>query len=207
MSVHQSAESFTQLKLTFKTGAHNMEQAIKTLARINAKHFSAQLDTVRLRTGRITERIKIDHPEAAAIVPFLDPDHILMVRQWRYAIGQETLEIPAGKADPEEDVEVCAHRELMEETGYSASHLLHLFSYYPAIGYSNEVIRIYAASALSRVAERQDLDEIAKVEAVRITDIQDMILQGAIQDGKTVIGISIFLAKQQRGEIPADFFE
>lgn len=184
-----------------------MEETIKTLARINANHFSAQLDTVRLRTGRITERIKIDHPEAAAIVPFLDPDHILMVRQWRYAIGQETLEIPAGKADPEEDVEVCAHRELMEETGYSASHLLHLFSYYPAIGYSNEVIRIYAASALLRLSDRQDLDEIAKVEAVRITDIHDMILRGAIQDGKTVIGISLFLAKQQRGEIPAGFLE
>ncbi|NTU48681.1 MAG: NUDIX hydrolase [Syntrophobacteraceae bacterium] len=184
-----------------------MEETIKTLARINANHFSAQLDTVRLRTGRITERIKIDHPEAAAIVPFLDAERILMVRQWRYAIGQETLEIPAGKVDPEEDVEVCAHRELMEETGHSASRLLQLFSYYPAIGYSNEVIRIYAASGLLRLAERQDVDEIARVETVRIGDIHELILRGVIQDGKTVIGISLFFAKQQRGEIPGDFFK
>lgn len=184
-----------------------MEETIKTLARINANHFSAQLDTVRLRTGRITERIKIDHPEAAAIVPFLDAERILMVRQWRYAIGQETLEIPAGKVDPGEDAEVCAHRELMEETGHSASRLLHLFSYYPAIGYSNEVIRIYAASGLLSLAERQDVDEIVRVETVLLADIHDLILRGAIQDGKTVIGISLFLARQLRGEIPGNFFQ
>ena len=77
-----------------------------------AKHFSAQLDTVRLRTGRTTERIKINHPEAAAVVPFVDEQRILMVRQWRYAIDRETLEIPAGKADPGEALEVCAVREL-----------------------------------------------------------------------------------------------
>lgn len=183
-----------------------MEETLKTLAKINAKHFSAQLDTVRLRTGRITERIKIDHPEAAAVVPFLDAQRILMVRQWRYAIAKETLEIPAGKVDPKEDVEVCAHRELIEETGHSAARLLPLFQYYPAIGYSNEIIRIYAASGLLRVSEREDVDEISQVEIVKLAEVQDLILQGVIQDGKTVIGISIFLARQQRGEIPLDFF-
>lgn len=183
-----------------------MEQTIRTLAKINANHFSAQLDTVRLRTGKITERIKIDHPEAAAIVPFLDAEHILMVRQWRYAIGKETLEIPAGKADPREDIEVCARRELEEETGHAAQRLLHLFSYYPAIGYSNELIRIYAASGLLRHSNAQDVDEISLVEIVKLAEIQDLILQGRIQDGKTVIAISLFRAKQERGDIPEDFF-
>ena len=85
-----------------------MEETIRTLGILKARHFSARLDTVRLRTGRETERIKIDHPEAAAILAFPDRDHILMVRQWRYAIGGETLEIPAGKVDPGESAEVCA---------------------------------------------------------------------------------------------------
>jgi ADP-ribose pyrophosphatase len=189
-----------------RDSVYTMEETVKTLARINAKHFSAQLDTVRLRTGKITERIKIDHPEAAAIVPFLDADHILMVRQWRYALGKETLEIPAGKADPGEDIEVCARRELEEETGHSARRLLHLFSYYPAIGYSNELIRIYAASSLVRLAERHDVDEIAEVEVIRLSDVQDLILKGSIQDGKTVISIAIFRARMERGDIPEDFF-
>jgi ADP-ribose pyrophosphatase len=183
-----------------------MEEKIRTLSKLYARHFSAQLDTVRLRTGKTTERIKIDHPEAAAVVPFLDEQRILMVRQWRYAIERETLEIPAGKVDPGEDVEVCAIRELKEETGYEAKHLLHLFNYYPAIGYSNEIIRIYAASGLKCQPGEQDLDEISRVEVMELGRVLDLILQGRIFDGKTVIGISLFLAKQQRGEIPPGFF-
>jgi ADP-ribose pyrophosphatase len=184
-----------------------MEEKIRTLSSLYAKHFSAHLDTVRLRTGRATERIRIDHPEAAAVVPFLDGQRILMVRQWRYAIDRETLEIPAGKADPGEELETCAVRELQEETGYLAERLLHLFSYYPAIGYSNEIIRIYAASGLTSQPTKLDADEIAGVEVVALSRVQDLILEGVIADGKTVIGISLFLAKQQRGEIPLDFFK
>lgn len=182
-----------------------MEEKIRTLSTLHARHFSVQLDTVRLRTGKLTERIKIDHPEAAAVVPFLDDRHILMVRQWRYAIARETLEIPAGKVDPGETLDACAFRELQEETGYGAQRLLHLFSYYPAIGYSNEIIRIYAASGLVNLPTEEDVDEISRVEVVELARVQDLIFSGVIADGKTVIGISLFLAKQQRGEIPPDF--
>lgn len=186
-----------------------MEEKLRTLGTLSARHFSVALDTVRLRTGRLTERIRIDHPEAAAVLPFLDKHHLLMVRQWRYAIARETLEIPAGKLDPGEDVETCARRELQEETGHQAGRLLHLTSYFPAIGYSNESIRIYAASGLKRVSPEQDLqavDEISQVEVLTLDHVQDSILRGGITDGKTIIGISLFLARQARGEIPHDFF-
>lgn len=183
-----------------------MEEKIRTLGTLSARHFSAHLDAVRLRTGRITERIRIEHPRAAAILPFLDSGRILMVRQWRYAIARETLEIPAGKMDPGEDMETCARRELVEETGYEARHLLPIFQYYPAIGYSDEVIEIFAGSGLKRVSEARDIDEIARVEVVELDRIHDLIVQGVIQDGKTVIGASLFRARQQKGEIPEDFF-
>lgn len=183
-----------------------MEEKIRTLSQLFASHFSAQLDTVRLRTGKITERIKINHPAAAAIVPFVDEGQILMVRQWRYAIARETLEIPAGKVDPGEELEVCARRELTEETGYTAQHLLPVFRYYPAIGYSDEVIQIYAASGLQHVSREVDTDEIARVERVDLDQLDDLILQGVIQDGKTVIGISLFRAMQERSRVPEDFF-
>ncbi len=158
-----------------------MEEKIKTLGTLYANHFSARLDVVRLRTGRLTERIKIDHPEAAAVV--------------------------AGKADDGEDTQVCAHRELIEETGYEAARLIPIFSYYPAIGYSNEIIRIYAASGLKRVSEENDEDEISHVAEVEWKHVQDLILRGIIQDGKTVIGISLFGTRMERGEIPKDFFK
>lgn len=184
-----------------------MEQKIKTLATLMAKHFSADLDAVRLRTGKITERIKISHPEAAAVVPFLDRSHILMVRQWRYAIGTETLEIPAGKADAGEDLTTCAVRELEEETRYQASRLFSLFRYFPAIGYSNEVIEIFAAAGLKKSGHATfDEDEISQVEAIRLDDVHDLIVRGRIRDGKTVIAVSLFRARQERGEIPEDFF-
>jgi ADP-ribose pyrophosphatase len=184
-----------------------MEEKIKTLGTLLANHFSAQLDMVRLRTGKVTERIKVDHPEAAAILPFVDSERILMVRQWRYAIGMETLEIPAGKADPGESLLECARRELQEETGYHAEHLFPLFSYYPAIGYSNEVIRIFAASGLRRLSGEQDIDEISGVEIIGFDQVFDLISDGSIQDGKTVIGVCLFAAKRGRGEIPNDFFQ
>jgi ADP-ribose pyrophosphatase len=209
-AVGKQAPSYNRFSSPLGTGnnfGYRMEEKIRTLSMLFAKHFSAQLDTVRLRTGRTTERIKIDHPEAAAVVPFLDDKRILMVRQWRYAIGRETLEIPAGKADAGEALEVCAIRELSEETGYLAERLIHLFSYYPAIGYSNEIIRIYAASGLKSLPAKQDGDEISRVEVMELHSVLDLILQGIIADGKTVIGISLFLAKQQQGEIPADFFK
>jgi ADP-ribose pyrophosphatase len=182
-----------------------MEETIKTLGILKARHFSARLDSVRLRSGRVTERIKIEHPEAAAIVAFTDRRHILMVRQWRYAIGCETLEIPAGKVDPGETAEVCAGRELVEETGQRPSRLIEIFSYYPAIGYADEVIRIFAAAGLERVADAEE-DEISAVEVVEFDQVHDMIMSGRMRDGKTVIGVSLIRAKMDKGEIPDNFF-
>jgi ADP-ribose pyrophosphatase len=182
-----------------------MEETIKTLGILKARHFSATLDAVRLRNGRVTERIKIDHPEAAAILAFPDRRHILMVRQWRYAIGCETLEIPAGKLDPGETAEVCAGRELMEETGQKPSRLREIFSYYPAIGYANEVIRIFVAAGLEKVADAEE-DEISGVEVLEFDHVHDMIMSGRIRDGKTVIGVSLLRAKMEKGEISDNFF-
>jgi ADP-ribose pyrophosphatase len=186
-------------------GEGSVEEKIKTLGTLAADHFSVSLDTVRLPTGRITHRILVDHPEAAAVVPFLDADRILMVRQWRYALARETLEIPAGKVDSGEDATQCATRELLEETGYRAARLSPLFRYYPAIGYSNEVIRIFAAAGLVQQADHLDEDEISGVEVIGLDEIHNLIADGLIQDGKTVIGISLFRAKRERGEIPGDF--
>ena len=74
-----------------------MEKKISTVASMHTKHFSVHLDEVLLGKGKVSKRIRIDHPEATAVIPFISEDEIMMVRQYRYALGRETLEIPAGK--------------------------------------------------------------------------------------------------------------
>ncbi len=114
-----------------------------------------------------------------------------MVRQFRYALGRETLEIPAGKVDPGEGVEECAQRELLEETGYEAVEIKHIYTYAPAIGYSNELIHIYSAGNLKKVNKKIDEREIISLERLSIERVKELIRKGLILDSKTLIGLSM----------------
>jgi ADP-ribose pyrophosphatase len=166
-----------------------MEKKILTLGRLHTRTFSASLDEVLLRDGGTGKRMKIDHPEAAAVVPFVSDDEVLMVRQYRYALGKETLEIPAGKLDPGETPEVCVRRELLEETGYEAEQVSLLYSYAPAIGYSNEIIHIYAARGLRKRREEVDEREISSVEVFPLRKLREMVAKGLLVDGKTLLAL------------------
>ncbi|MBN2033258.1 MAG: NUDIX hydrolase [Deltaproteobacteria bacterium] len=174
-----------------------MEKKITTLAGIQTRSFSASLDEVILRDGKTGKRIKIDHPEAAAVIPFVSDEEILMVRQHRYALGKETLEIPAGKLDPGETPEACVRRELLEETGYEAGELTFLYTYAPAIGYSNELIHIYSARSLKKRRKKIDEREISSVEIHNLRQLRKMMKKGLLVDGKTLLalfltGIKVF---------------
>jgi ADP-ribose pyrophosphatase len=179
-----------------------MEKKIQTIATLSTASFSVHLDEVLLRDGKPGKRIKMDHPEAAAIIPFATDHEILMVRQFRYALGRETLEIPAGKRDPGESLEACVKRELLEETGYEAGKIAFLLSFAPALGYSNEQIHIYAGHMLKKTREDIDEREISSVERLGIKEIQRMVEKGLIMDGKTLLGLSITGLIRLRAEAP-----
>jgi ADP-ribose pyrophosphatase len=166
-----------------------MEKKITTLAILRTPSFSASLDEVLFRDGRTGKRMKIDHPEAAAVVPFVSHDEVLMVRQYRYALGKETLEIPAGKLDPGETPEACVRRELLEETGYEAGEFRLVYTYAPAIGYSNELIHIYSAHRLRKKRAKIDEREISSVEKHRLESLKKMMKKGILLDGKTLLGL------------------
>jgi len=166
-----------------------MEKKIITLASLRTRSFSASLDEVLLRDGRRGQRMKIDHPQAAAVVPFVAEDEILLVRQYRYALGKETLEIPAGKLDPGETPEECVRRELLEETGYEAGELNFLYTYAPAIGYSNELIHIYSARSLKKTKKKIDEREISSVKSYSTRRLRKMIKKGLLADGKTLLAL------------------
>jgi len=176
-----------------------METKVRTLGSLETGAFSVHLDDVILKTGEPGRRIRVDHPEASAVIPLLPDGRVVMVRQYRYALGMETLEIPAGKVDPGEDPETCARRELMEETGFHAATLRHLTTYAPAIGYSNERIHIFSAPDVEHRTDRTDEREIAAVEILTLAQLQDMIRQGLILDGKTLIGLLMVEAWRGHG--------
>jgi len=168
------------------------ETKIRTVSTIKGKSFSVDLDDVQLPSGRITDRIRVIHPDASAIVPFTEEGKIILVKQFRYSIQEETLEIPAGKIDEGETAEECALRELTEETGYTASKLEFLVTYVPAIGYSSERLFIFKASGLKQLVDHQlPDDEISKLEVLTREEIQARILSSEIIDGKTIVAIAM----------------
>jgi ADP-ribose pyrophosphatase len=144
-----------------------------------------RLDTVTLPDGRIKKREILVHPGAAAIVPVLH-DKLLLVEQYRTAIGRATLEIPAGTLEVGESPEACARRELIEETGFTAAEWQKLTAYYPSPGYSSELIHVYRASGLEKVAE---VDAELPLHWLARSEVRNRIRTGEIQDSKTIIGV------------------
>jgi len=167
-----------------------MEQKIQSLASLGTKNFTVYLDEVSLRNGSVSKRICIDHPQAAAIVPFVSENEIILVRQYRYALKRETLEIPAGKIDKGESPEECIKRELVEETGFEVKTIKWLYTYAPAIGYSNEFIHLYSGRDLKKLEKKIDENEISSLEILTLEEVLGMIRDHKIIDGKTIIALA-----------------
>jgi ADP-ribose pyrophosphatase len=143
--------------------------------------------------GRETRREVVEHHGAVAIVPRLDRDTILMIRQYRQAVGETLLEIPAGTLEEGESPDACAARELEEEIGYRAGGLRRMFSQYLAPGYSSEVLHAYFAEDLTPAQGHRDVDEVIEVVPVTTADIEPMILDGRIKDAKTIAALLVSL--------------
>ena len=154
-------------------------------------------DQVELPDGKVEEYIACIHKGASAVVPVLPDGRILMVHQYRYAIGRETVEIPAGGRNSEDEpFEDAARRELEEETGYTTdAPLEHLITIATAIAYCNEIIEVYVARDLRRTSQHLDPDEFIDVEAFVVEDLVDMIYSGRIQDSKTIASIMSYYSK------------
>ncbi len=158
------------------------------------KFLDGQLDRVRYPDGTIGEQVLIHHPGASAVVPFLsDPlgsdPQVLLIHQYRYATGGRLYEIPAGRLEPREDPLACAHRELLEETGCSATTMEPLTTFWTTPGFTNERIHIFLASGLTRGATAHEADEFIEVVTVALSEALRWIEQGRITDGKTILGL------------------
>ena len=163
------------------------------------KLLDVRKDEVILPNNKIGYREWIKHPGASCCIPILKNNKIIMVKQYRYAVGEESIELPAGKIDINETSQGCASRELEEETGYKANKLTLLTMFYPAIGMANEKIWIYLAQDLEKSKASLDEDEFVEKMIVDQKTAIDMVKRGIIKDSKSIIGL-IWLDKYLKGE-------
>ena len=154
-------------------------------------------DIVKLPSGKVVTWDLVKHKGAAAVVPVTENDTILLVKQYRNALDQETLEIPAGGIEPGETPLECVTREIEEETGYRAGKMEHLMTIVTAIGFCDEKIPIYVASDLKPSKKHLDEDEFIDVKEFTIEEIKEMIFDGRIIDAKTISGVLGYIAAQK----------
>ncbi len=141
----------------------------------------------------------IEHKGASAIIPVDEDGKIIMVRQYRGAIDDLLLEIPAGGRDSlSEDFAVCAARELEEEIGYRSDEIVHLVDYHSAAAYTNERIAIYYTEKLIKSKQHLDENEYIQIERYSLDQVISMIRDGEITDGKTIAGIMAYKVLREK---------
>lgn len=156
------------------------------------KAFDVRRELLQLPDGNTTWFDLVVHPGAVTLIPIDHQGRILFVRQYRHAVGKELLELPAGTLDVGEAPEVCARREIREETGMSAAKLDKIGEFFLVPGYSTEYMFIYLASELQADPLPGDEDEFITVEPVPLQALPDLVSRGEIQDAKSLA--ALFLA-------------
>jgi ADP-ribose pyrophosphatase len=149
-----------------------------------------RLERVTLPNGAVTELEVMHHPGAACVAPANDAGEVLLIRQYRHAVGQEIWELPAGLLQGGEVPAECAARELAEETGLTAGRLLGLGAILPTPGYSDERIHLFLAQDLQAGEQAHEADEvIVEQRWVPWPEALAMVARGAIEDAKSIAGL------------------
>ena len=183
---------------------HLIEHRVQREELLRGHFLHVLRDTVQLPNQNLATREYVVHPGAVMVIPMLDtPDglRLVMERQFRYPVGLVMTEFPAGKLDPGEDPWLCAQRELLEETGYTARQWARAGVLHPVIGYSTEVIEIWFAKDLTLGERQLDTDEFLDVFTATPAELMAACQQGLLTDAKTLTGL-LWLQNVQLGQWP-----
>ncbi len=162
------------------------EKKIKSDLKYDGYVIKVFFDTVELEDGSVATRDVVRHKGASCVAPLTDDNELIFVRQFRYPIGKELLELPAGKLDTiDEDPYICAVRELKEETGYTADEIKYMGDFISTAGFCDENIRLYMARGLHKGEAELDEGEFLDVLKIPLETAKEMVLNGEIIDGKT----------------------
>ena len=165
------------------------EKQIETKTVYEGLIVNIRSDVAEIQNGSRVRREVVEHPGGVGIVPVTHDNKVLMVRQYRYPMETELLEIPAGKLGIGEKPIDCAVRELSEETGCTAGRIVDFGAVYPSPGFCRETLFLFLALDLQQGDMHLDEDELLSVEAVGIDELIDMIMENKLPDAKSIIGI------------------
>ncbi|MGA2972829.1 MAG: NUDIX hydrolase [Candidatus Bathyarchaeia archaeon] len=151
--------------------------------------MNLRVDQLMLGNGKTAKREIIEHRGAAAIVPIIQDRDVVLVRQYRYAVATDLLEVPAGTMEQGETPEECAVRELEEETGYRCKEIEKILEFFPVPGYSTEKIHVYIAKGLSQSKMNTEDDEQISVEILPMENALEKVRSGEIHDAKSICAL------------------
>ncbi|MCE5325545.1 MAG: NUDIX hydrolase [Planctomycetaceae bacterium] len=153
--------------------------------------------TLRMDDGSIVERDFVHYGGAAVILPVLDDGSIAMIRNQRFAVDEDLLELPAGMLDEGENPDLCAARELTEETGYVAGRVEKLGQFFTGPGTTDEVMHAYLATGLTAGPQNLEQYERITVEVYSDAAVRQMVRDGTLHDGKSIAALALYWLKRE----------
>lgn len=172
------------------------EEQVESRRVFSGRVVSLRVDRVVMPGGREASREVVEHPGAVAVVAAEPGGRLVLVRQYRYPIQEELLEIPAGKMEEGEDPGVTACREMEEETGFRPGRLERITTFFTSPGFSNETLHLYFAWDLEPASGCPDEDEHLAVELLEPREAVARINSGSIRDAKTITGILLWVSER-----------
>lgn len=159
----------------------------------NGKVFEIDRDRVRMPNGREVTVDIVRHSRSVVLLPMPDPNHVVLIRQYRYAVKRWLWELPAGSVDPGEEPEAAARRECHEEIGQVPDTIVRLGSFLPTPGYCTEEMVFFRLSGLSTPDTPAEVDEDEDIEPrmFSLAEAKMMVRRGEIADMKTVVGLGL----------------
>ncbi|MCL1895767.1 MAG: NUDIX hydrolase [Clostridiales bacterium] len=149
-------------------------------------------DKVSVKDGRTSHREVVEHGGGVVILGVTREGKIPMLRQFRKPAEQVMFELPAGKLEKGEDPKEAALREFREETGYTAGRIRHMSSFYPTVGYSEEILHVYLAEDLTPGETEFDENESLDIEEYLPEELYSLIDAGGMNDGKSMIALLLY---------------
>ena len=156
------------------------------------RRIRVALDTSTAPDGSTIRRDMILHPGAVVILPVLDAEHVVLLRNHRFVVNETLWEVPAGTREPDEPLEECAKRELLEETGYRAAKWRSLGFLYASPGVLDEKLHLFVAEELTAGEAKPEADEDLQAVTVRFDEAIRMCLAGEIKDAKTITALLLW---------------